>query len=176
MRITISGEIGSGKTTIAKMLAARLGYKYYCVGDFMRSMAKEKGMTLLELSALAEKDRTVDMELDERQKGLNKEDNFVLDSRLGFHFVKNAFRIFIAVDVKEGARRVYNDLRHAERENTTPETTLENIKRRRESERKRYRKYYNIDLFNKDNYDLVIDTTEITPEAAVEKILITLPG
>ncbi len=60
MIITISGKAGSGKSTIAKQLAKKLGLKHYSTGDFMRQMAKDKGVSLLELSRIAEKDKSID--------------------------------------------------------------------------------------------------------------------
>ena len=50
MIITISGTPGSGKSTVAKMIATKLGFKHYSTGDFMRQMAKERGISLEELS------------------------------------------------------------------------------------------------------------------------------
>ena len=87
MIITISGIAGSGKSTVAKLLAKKLNYKHYSIGDFMRQIAKERKLTLLELSKQAEKDNSIDKELDKKQIELGKtKDNFVIDSRLGFHF------------------------------------------------------------------------------------------
>ena len=42
MKITISGPIGSGKSTVSKILAAKLGYKHYSIGGFMRDIAKKR--------------------------------------------------------------------------------------------------------------------------------------
>ncbi|PIN81309.1 cytidylate kinase, partial [Candidatus Woesearchaeota archaeon CG10_big_fil_rev_8_21_14_0_10_32_9] len=65
MKITISGNLGSGKSTVAKMLAKDLGYSHYSTGDFMRKMAEERGITLLELGKIAENDSSIDYELDD---------------------------------------------------------------------------------------------------------------
>ena len=50
MKITISGLPGSGTTTVAKLLAERLGYKLISAGDVFRKLAMERGMTLEEFS------------------------------------------------------------------------------------------------------------------------------
>jgi CMP/dCMP kinase len=42
--ITISGLPGAGSSTLGKKLAKKLGWKYYCGGDFMRTYAIEKGL------------------------------------------------------------------------------------------------------------------------------------
>ncbi|MBI2654170.1 nucleoside monophosphate kinase [Candidatus Woesearchaeota archaeon] len=87
MRITISGKAGTGKSTVAKLLAHKLNLKHYSIGDLMRAMAKEKGITLLELNQLAEQDKSIDLELDDKLKELGQEkDNFVVDGRLTAFF------------------------------------------------------------------------------------------
>lgn len=171
MIITISGIAGSGKSTAAKLLAKKLGYKHYSIGDFMRETAKERNLTLLELSRQAETDRTIDIELDKKQIELGKkEDNFVIDSRLGFHFIPKSIKVFLEVDIKEAARRILKEKREHEQYKDIQES-IEKIKSRINSENKRYKEYYNIAYHKKDSYDIMIDTTNKTPEEVVEKII-----
>ena len=107
MIITIAGKPGSGKTTIAKMLAERLGYKYYSCGLFMRNLAEKKGTSLNAFIKMAEMDPSIDKEIDEWQTQLGKkENNFILDSRLGFHFIPKSFKIFLDVDLDVSAERL----------------------------------------------------------------------
>jgi CMP/dCMP kinase len=178
MKITISGVAGSGKSTVAKMVAEKLGFKHYSAGDFMREIASDKDVSLLELSEIAEKDRSIDEDLDKRTKKLDsEEDNFVMDSRLAFHFIESSFKVFLDVDDNEAAKRVFTAIqkkskgREVEKESTTLKSTLEGIKRRRGSEKLRYKKYYNLNPFDKNNYDIVIDTTNMTAAEVAEKIV-----
>jgi cytidylate kinase len=171
MIITIGGTAGSGKSTVAKLLAKKLGYKHYSMGDFQREIAEERKMSLLELSRIEEEDRGVDEEVDQRQISLGREeDNFVIDSRLGFHFIPNSVKIFLDADFEERAKRILADKIRKEH-NVNLENTKENIETRKASEQKRYNDYYNIDPYEKSNYDLVVDTTSISAEEVVEKIL-----
>ena len=110
----------------------------------MRRIAKKRGVSLMELSKMAENDPSIDRELDEMTKRLADKDNLVIDSRLAFHFLPNSVKIFLDVDEKESAKRVFNDLRPEERENTSLKKTLENLRKRKLSEIRRYRNYYNI--------------------------------
>jgi cytidylate kinase len=171
MIITIGGTTGSGKSTVAKKLAHILGYVHYSNGDFMREMAEERKISLLELSKIAEKDRSIDEELDQRQIDLGmEEDNFVIDSRLGFHFIPNSIKIFLDADFEERARRVFGDTIRKE-QSVTLEHTKADMKRREESEKKRYMQYYGLNPYDLKKFELVIDDTKLTPDAVVRKII-----
>src|SRR3989338_6280959 len=165
MIIAISGKAGSGKSTVAKELAKKLGLKHYSVGDLMRKMAKEKGITLLELGRRAEKDKSIDGELDERQIELgSNEKDFVIDGRLTAFFMPKAdLKVFLDCDDEVRAERVLKNERKDEKGKSLNEI-IKKINEREESERKRYKGYYNADYYNKSLYDLVINTTFLTVE------------
>jgi CMP/dCMP kinase len=171
MIITISGKPGSGKSYLAKMLASELNYKHYSTGDFMRQMADEKGISLLELSKQAEKTRKIDDELDKRQIKLGEnKDNFVIDARLGFHFIPDSVKVFLDADIKKRAERILHDkIRKEDNFNLTK--AIENIKIREKSEKKRYREYYNIEWDDPKNFDFILDTTNLTKEEVLDKVL-----
>jgi len=172
MIITITGNLGSGKSTVAKLLAKNLGLKHYSMGDLQRSIAKKKGITLVELQKLEEKDASIDKEVDQTQIDLGKkEDNFVIDSRIGWHFIPYSIKIFLDVTEEEAARRIFNQKREDEKYNKTLQETLKKIRERKASEIKRYKEYYNLNYMDVSNYDLVVDTTKIPAEKVAEKIL-----
>ena len=172
MRITISGKAGSGKSTVAKMLSERLRLKHYSIGDLMRAMAKEKGMSLLEFNKLAEKDKSIDLELDNKLKELGKsKDNFVVDGRLTAFFIPNAeVRVFLDADDKVRAQRILKDKRQQEKSKSLKEA-ISSIKKREESEKIRYKKYYGVDYFDWELYNFIIDTTKLNPSQVVDKIM-----
>jgi len=170
MKITISGKPGSGKSTVARLLAIKLKYKHYSTGDFMRQMADEKKISLLELSEIAEKDRSVDEELDQWQISLNKEDNFVIDGRLSFHFIPGSVKIFLDANEKTRSKRILGDNMRNEH-NVSLDQTIKDIKKREKSEKERYKEYYDLDPNDKKQYDLIIDTSHITAEQVTEKIV-----
>lgn len=60
----------------------------------MRSIADEKGVSLVELSLLAEEDRSIDEELDNKNKEVGKKENVIIDSRLGCILFRNLLRFF----------------------------------------------------------------------------------
>ena len=172
MIITISGAAGAGKSTVAEIVARKLKFRKYSVGGFMREIARKRKSTLLEISRMAESDQTIDEELDDMQRELGKyEDHFVLDSRLGYHFIPKSFKVHLKVDPETGAKRIFKDRRKTEKENLTLKKTLENVKKRKKSELERYKKYYNLNPYKEKDYDMVIDTSKLPPEKTAEKII-----
>lgn len=172
IRITISGEAGSGKSTVADIIAKKLKIMRHSTGDYMRTMAAARGMTIIELNKMSETDSSIDKELDDWQKELEKKKNeaFVIDSRLGFHFIPSSTKIFLHADMKVRAERIFHNNRLVE-ENTTLKKTIANIKKRQTLERKRYKEKYGIDYLDFSKYDLLLDTTKMKPEQVAEKII-----
>lgn len=171
MIITISGLPGSGKSTVARIVASELNLAHHSGGEFMRKEAEDRDISLIELGKLAEEDRSIDEELDQWQMHLGRtEDYFVIDSRLGFHFIPNSIKIFLKADKEIIAKRVFaEDVR--QENNISEKSTLEKLNQREESEKKRYKEYYDLDYTNESNYELVIDTTNISAQEAADKII-----
>ena len=171
MIITISGKAGSGKSTVAKEVAKKLGLKHYSIGDLMRQLAKEKKMSLNELSRLAEKDKSIDMELDKKTIELREEDNFVIDGRLTAYFLPYAgLKVFLDCDDEVRAERILKDRRSDEKSKSLKEL-VKKIRQREKSERKRNDKLYSVDYHDKKLYNLIIDTTNLGIKEAVDKII-----
>ena len=171
MIITISGKAGSGKSTVAKEVAKELGLKHYSVGDLMRKLAKEKKMPLNELSRLAEKDKSIDMELDKKTVELRAADNFVIDGRLTAYFLPYAdLKVFLDCEDKVRAERILKDKRDDEKSKSLKEL-LEKIRQREKSERKRYSRLYKIDYHDKTLYNLMINTTNLSIREVVDEIM-----
>ena len=177
MIITISGKAGSGKSTVAKLLAKELELKHYSMGDLQRKYAKERGITIEELGKLEEKDDTIDREVDASQSELAKnQDNFVIDSWLGFHFIPKSIKIFLDCDNKVSAERIFKDIKgnirdESERKAETVEEVQNILEGRIEVNRKRWIKYYSADFMDQNNYDLVINTSNISVQQVLEKTL-----
>ena len=167
MQITISGVPGSGKSTLARCLAERLKYKHYSVGQKMREIAKEKNISLLELNDLAKKDPSIDKGVDDWQKSLAKEDKFVLDSRLGFHFIPQSIKIFLDCDEQMAAGRIYE--RH-DKEDEDVMQVLEETRERLNKEVKRYEEKYGVNFIDKFNFDFIVDTTNLGPNEVCDMI------
>lgn len=174
MIVTFSGFAGSGKSGIAKRLAETLESPYYDMGMLRRTAAEKRGMTLAEYNALGETDPTTDTDIDEYQTELGKtQDNFVIVGRTSWHFIPHSFKIFLTVRPDVGAERVLKSL-HGRNEGEgleTVEAIIESNRLRIESDRLRYKKYFNIDAYDQSNYDWVLDTSDLTEEEVFATVL-----
>ncbi len=171
MIITIGGQAGSGKSSVGELLAKKLGYKYWSMGDIRREMARKRGLTLREFNKLGEREDFTDKEVDEFQRGLGKKDNLVINGRTSYYFIPDSVKVFLVADLDERARRVFRD---RDRQNETfrdLEDVKEKIVERDESDERRYRRIYGIVVHDEKNYDYVVDTSNISVEQVVEKII-----
>ena len=167
MRITISGPIGSGKTTVCNLLSKRLGYRCVVSGNIFREMAKEHSMSLAEFGALCERDMRYDRLLDERMVQIARDNpDIILEGRLVAHMLQKnglpALKFFLTADLETRVKRV------VEREGKLLEDAMRETGEREESEAVRYRTYYGINIKSDDVYDVVIDTAQKTPEQIVD--------
>lgn len=171
-KISITGDLGSGKSTIAKLLTQKIDCRLYSTGNIQRELAKKLNMTTMELNKYMEENSSIDDDIDDFNKNLNiKNESFIIDSRMAWHFIPASFKIFLNVDPTISASRVFNDNnRKSERYNNVDDARNE-LMRREESENKRFRDLYDVNCSDMDNYDLVVDTSYSDPESIVDKIL-----
>lgn len=168
--ITISGDIGSGKSAVGKAVAAALGFDYMSSGAIQREEAAARNMTILELNQFAETHPEIDYAIDDRIAHIGRtREKLLIDSRMAWHFVPHSFKVFLVTEPAIAAQRImaalrknesYTDLAHA----------VEEIKARRASESKRFMQFYSVDLTDQSQFDLVIDTSNATIEAEVEVV------
>jgi len=175
MIITISGLIGSGKTTVCRMLGERLGYRQVISGHVFREMAKELGMSLEEFGKLAEQDPKFDHRIDERLLNVaHGGGDLILEGRLAGQLLRRndipAFCIFLDAPPEVRVQRVSG------REGVDLQAAIEEMRAREASEVLRYRKFYGIDVTDRSIYDMAIDTGALTPEQVVEMIVSRVRG
>ena len=170
--ITISGHLGSGKSTVAKMLANRLGWAYYSTGMAQRLIAQKRGISAMELNQLAITDPGIDAEIDGVFKNPPWGKNpCVVDSRLAFHFIPDSLKICLHVDIDEAAKRVWAEKGRISEQYASQEEAARYLQKRCELEQAHFMKNYHLDITDVSQFDSVIDTTCLTPAAVCEKIL-----
>lgn len=153
MLLTISGPSGSGKTTVASGLSQRLGFVHISAGEVFRELARQRDLSLEQLSKLAETDPEIDKMVDRRQVELAKShENVVVDGRLSGWVLKGDIAVWLKAPLGVRGDRI------ARREGKERATALHETRTRDSSEAARYLTFYNIDTTNLDVYDLIIDT------------------
>jgi CMP/dCMP kinase len=171
-KISITGDLGSGKSLIGKRLAEKTGFKFYSTGSIQREIASRHGMTTLQLNELSESNFKYDREIDDFTRKLSESsDPFVIDSRLAWYFIPNSFKIYLKVDVDIAAKRIFSDKSRPTEKYPDLASAKKDIIRRKKSELYRFKKYYQVQCGDMNHYDLVIDTSDSTPEEIVETIL-----
>lgn len=187
MIITISGDPGSGKSTVAMIITDKFAGERIYAGRIFREMAQQQGMSLEEFlqytEAHPEIHRQVDQQIRDEARKIDQDGRMaVVEGRVQFHFMPESFKIFLAVSLDEAARRILQDLgdpqaRRSRNENSVSsvEEMKEKIKKRIITDQERYSRLYQINILDQSKFDLVIDTTSLTPEQVVQVILDNFP-
>ncbi len=109
--ISLTGDLGSGKSTVSNLLIKQLGYDYIYTGKIQREIADKHNMTTLELNKYAETHPEIDEEIDSTFKSLNSSTDLIVDSRLAWFFVPKSFKIFLKTNLMVSANRISSDYR-----------------------------------------------------------------
>lgn len=148
-----------------------LGYTRHSSGDMVRAYVKEHGMTLAEYNERAEEEHGLDTAIDNKLRDLRDHSDIVVDSRLGFYWIPESFKVYLDLDMEVAAARIFKDavtnVRRAKGDAGPSDTIAEvneHVKRRMNEERSRFRHMYGVDPFNTEHFDLVVDTSRHSPE------------
>jgi cytidylate kinase len=169
--ITLTGDLGSGKSTVSNLLCKRLNYNYIYTGKIQREIANRYQMTTLELNQYAETHPEIDEEIDATFKSLNDSTDLIVDSRLAWFFIPKSFKVFLKVDINVAVSRISGDLQRESEKYSSKEEAANHIIARKESENKRYMDLYGADCADLSNYHLVMDSSFITPEELADMII-----
>lgn len=167
MHITLTGNLGSGKSTICKILEQEYGYEIYSTGKVQRSIAEGMGISVLEMNQLMRSDHKYDHLIDDETARISRENPdkaIVFDSRLAWHFVERSFKVFLSVSLDVAAERVFHDNRGNVEKYASLEDTKEQLRQRAAAEDVRYREIYALNYFDFENYNLILDSTYCAPE------------
>lgn len=121
-------------------------------------------------------DHLLDSDMQKMGKEINKEKRenevWIFDSRMAFYNIPEAFSVRLTANAKVAGERLFNDsTRGKEDIYSSVEEAEQERENRRITEIKRYKKLYNVDLEDKDNYDLIIDTSYSSVEDIADTIL-----
>ncbi len=163
MIIAIAGFAGSGKTTLGRALAKKLGYRM--VSPSFKDLAAKEGISLMEFQKKAEKDKGIDLKFDAYIKSEAKKGNCVITTWLGPWMSKADLRVWLFAPLEVRAKRV------AGRDNISATTAKKEIQKRERQNRRRYKKLYKIDIFDTSGFDVSFNSAKFSPEEMAEAIM-----
>ena len=170
-RISVTGDLGSGKSTVCKILSEKMNAEIVSIGSINRKMAMEMNMDAVEFNKFIVGKPEFDKIFDDYQKAYeDKPGSYIVDSRLGFHFVPSTYSFYLKTDLEESAKRIMSAGRTSETYSSIEEA-MTKINERRQAERIRYTQCYGVDILDMSNYDCVIDTTNATPEEVADEMI-----
>lgn len=151
LRIAISGKSGCGNTTVSRLVARKLGLRH--INYTFHDMAEEQCVSFRKMCQMAEEDNKWDLQLDKKQIELAMKGSCVLGSRLAIWLLKHAdYKVFLDGSIEVRAQRIH------EREGGNYEEVLEETITRDKNDHNRYMRLYNINNFEFDFADLIINT------------------
>ena len=170
--ITVSGPPGCGATTLCERLAEAMDCPYVSGGDIFRELAEEGELSLHQQTAEADATDDIDRALDKRLQSIAEKwgasgKPFILESRLaGWLAGENAdLRLWLDAPDEVRVDRVEG------REETEAEMRVREV-----SEAGRYQKYYDIDVEDREFYDLNINTARWSKEAVFQLVKTAIEG
>jgi len=168
--ITISGKPGSGKSSTADKVAELLSYTRYSAGDIVRKVVRKQKISLEEFNRRAQEDHEMDDMIDEELRNLRTEKDIVVDSRLGFYWIPESFKVYLDLDDDVAIARIYNDVvsNNARDTEASSSASLHEVDRmvreRMDNERRRFMGMYGTDPYNTKNFDLIVNTSRHSPQ------------
>lgn len=190
--IVISGLAGSGKSTVAKKVADELGLEYRSGGNYMRELAKDLNINIDngDFQKYRESNEGIDYKLDRMQFDSLRKGNIVLESRFGALYhpfteikglelfrVKLGIRsteimkpgsvlsIFLFCDDEERYRRI------SKRNGKPVEVVRKDEQARHQADVDLYKMMYNLDPFNFEHSEYLIEATRNSAEVNAESII-----
>lgn len=165
--VAISGDIGTGKSTLARLLSEKLGWEYISAGNYFRDWYKSKGMDVSKVYGIPEEeDRKMEADF---KKEMAEKSHVVFESRLAGWLAKDykeTLKVLCVVDAHIAYQRV------AKRDSVSIDEAEKLSKQRAKDLVDKFNKLYGVtDFLDPKYFDLVIDTTNLKPEQVLEKVL-----
>jgi len=165
--LTVSGPPGCGATTVCEALSDAMDCGYISGGEIFRELAEERGMSLTQFGAEADRSDEIDRALDRRLRTIAEQwgaanKAFVLESRLAGWIAGDRADLRIWLDAPEEVRVE----RTRDREEMGAEMRVREV-----LEAGRFEQYYDVDISDRSVYDLAINTARWDPEGVVDLVL-----
>jgi cytidylate kinase len=166
----ISGLSACGSSTTGKLLARKLGLKFFSAGAYYKKFSKgketEKAINMMETRRGFGK--PLNYLVDEAAIKIAKKNSAVIDSKIAFYLLRNIADFFIWLEAPTNVRA----LRVAGRDNISLKEAKKELIAKERLERKKFKDIYGFDhLSQKRDADIVINTGNKTPEQIVKLII-----
>lgn len=145
----------------------------------VRRVLAREGMSLEEYNRRAEDEHDLDDKVDEELRSLRTNKDVVVDSRLGFYWIPESFKVYLDLDLEIATARIFKDAVNNKKRSGAGEggSSLPDVARqvrmRMQDEQQRFRALYGVDPYNTRNFDLVIDTSRHDPQSVAITIFDT---
>lgn len=131
---------------------------------------------MFQANLAAEGEKEIDHLVDNKLKTLGEqEDHMVIDSRMAWHWMPYSYQVYLDLDLVVAAERIIESLDDARLEAEeipkNPEEYATRLQDRLDSEIRRYQNLYQVNPYDPNNYDLVVDTALNGPESVQQKII-----
>ncbi len=171
-KITITGDLGSGKSAVSRIMEKELGFEIYSTGKVQREIAQRYGMTTLELNQYAETHPEIDDEIDSVFKKLNvAEEGLIVDSRMAWHFMPDSYKVYLMVPVEVAAVRIMGDPNRKSEEYADKQEAVAKLIARKSSENERFLELYKVDCTDPGNFDIAVNTAKLSPQQVADTIM-----
>ncbi len=161
--ICISGLTGSGKNSAGEALAKLTGLRL--ISFTFKNEAKKRGISLMEMQKLADENKEIDLNFDKRLVEEASKGNCIVTTWLGPWMIKNAdLRVWLYADERVRAERI------AKRDELNADKALAHLRKRDADNISRFKKHYGIDITDRSNFDMEIDSGKHRP-AEIAKII-----
>ena len=163
-KIILSRQVTSVKTTIGRLLVEKLNYDFVSLGTIIRARAQQEGIHVAEFQKRCKENVSINKEMDaEFGSFCNEKDQLVVDYKMGFRFVRNAFHVYLKISEEDALER----LKAANR----PDENFETVRERSESFKSQFLNAYQVDYTDECHYDLVINVSNKTGEEISQTIV-----
>jgi cytidylate kinase len=159
LRIAISSHSGCGNTTATNNVGRTLGLDV--VNYTFRDLAQDLGIPFEEIQRQAAQSRIYDFLTDLKLMRSSLRPCVVVGSRLSGWLVDADLRVWLHAPLEARAKRIFQ--REAEKYSSY-EAVLYRTLQRDEANRKRYLEVYGIDINDRSDFDIIINTEKLTAE------------
>jgi predicted cytidylate kinase len=167
VNIALSGDVGTGTTTLGRNLASSLGWNHVNAGDYFRSWHRERGIPLEDVQDIPEE---VDREIDDKfRTDMAVLAQTVFESHLAGWLARDSpqtFKILCVADPSVTMPRI------ASREGWSVEEAAHFSQLRSQRLNEKFAKLYDVsDPYDPSFFDVVIDTTNLSVGEVLDRTL-----